>query len=105
MLYKLLFLVLLGNPMTSVIYPRQPLPSFSAQMIFNQEITHVSFPNNSNKYSVFVFYPFDFTFVCPTELISFSDNIDRFNKLNVQVFGVSTDSIYSHEQWLQQERN
>jgi len=53
------------------------------------------------KYVVFFFYPADFTFVCPTELLAFQDKIKEFNSRNVAVVGCSVDSHYSHWKWLQ----
>jgi peroxiredoxin 1 len=50
------------------------------------------------KYVVFFFYPLDFTFVCPTEIIAFSDRAD-FKKLNCQVIGTSVDSYFCHLSW------
>ncbi len=55
------------------------------------------------KHVIFFFYPMDFTFVCPTELIAFQDKIDEFEKRNVAVVGCSIDSKYSHWAWLQTE--
>ncbi|MDN5247721.1 MAG: peroxiredoxin [Wolbachia endosymbiont of Tyrophagus putrescentiae] len=52
-----------------------------------------------NKYAVLFFYPLDFTFVCPTELISFSNKVNDFSKRNVEVVGVSVDSKFSHHHW------
>lgn len=57
------------------------------------------------KYVVLFFYPADFTFVCPTEIIAFQDKMDEFDKRNVQVIGVSVDSQFSHWKWLQTELN
>ncbi|WFW29716.1 MAG: peroxiredoxin [Wolbachia endosymbiont of Menacanthus eurysternus] len=51
------------------------------------------------KYAVLFFYPLDFTFVCPTELISFSNKIEDFSRRNVEVIGVSVDSKFSHHKW------
>jgi peroxiredoxin (alkyl hydroperoxide reductase subunit C) len=56
------------------------------------------------KYVVFFFYPADFTFVCPTELIAFQEKIAEFESRNVAVVGVSTDSAFSHWKWLQTEQ-
>jgi len=53
-----------------------------------------------NKYVVLVFYPLDFTFVCPTELHAFNEKLEEFNKRNVQLIGVSIDSKFSHYAWL-----
>lgn len=57
------------------------------------------------KYVVFFFYPADFTFVCPTELIAFQDQIAEFESRNVAVVGASTDSANSHWKWLQTPQN
>lgn len=53
-----------------------------------------------DKWLVFFFYPADFTFVCPTEIKGFSDNIDSFKRLNAEVVAVSTDSKWSHLAWI-----
>ncbi len=56
------------------------------------------------KYVLFFFYPLDFTFVCPTELIAFQDKIYEFEKRNVAVVGCSIDSNFSHWAWLNTEK-
>ncbi|MFW5821380.1 MAG: peroxiredoxin, partial [Bacteroidota bacterium] len=56
------------------------------------------------KYLVFYFYPADFTFVCPTEIIAFQKRIQEFEKRNVEVVGCSVDSEFSHWKWLQTEQ-
>jgi peroxiredoxin 2/4 len=56
------------------------------------------------KHVVFFFYPLDFTFVCPTELIAFQDKIKEFESRNVIVVGCSVDSKYSHWAWLNTEK-
>lgn len=55
------------------------------------------------KYVLFYFYPADFTFVCPTEIIAFQDKLKEFESRNVAVVGCSTDSEYSHWKWLNTE--
>jgi len=57
------------------------------------------------KHVIFFFYPLDFTFVCPTEIIAFQDKIEEFEKRNVAVVGCSVDSAHSHWAWLNTERN
>ncbi|MBU1013001.1 MAG: peroxiredoxin [Bacteroidetes bacterium] len=57
------------------------------------------------KHVVFFFYPLDFTFVCPTEVIAFQDKIEEFEKRNVAVVGCSVDSKFSHRAWLNTEKN
>lgn len=58
-----------------------------------------SLADYKDKYIVLFFYPLDFTFVCPTELIAFSHRIDEFEKRNVQVIGCSIDSQFTHLAW------
>ena len=55
------------------------------------------------KYVVFYFYPADFTFVCPTEILAFQEKLAEFEKRNVAVIGCSVDSAFSHWKWLQTE--
>jgi len=57
------------------------------------------------KYVVLFFYPADFTFVCPTELLAFQDKLAEFESRNVQVVGASVDSAFSHWKWLQTPQN
>ncbi len=57
------------------------------------------------KYVVFFFYPADFTFVCPTELLAFQDKMKEFQERNVEVVGCSVDSQFSHWKWLQTDLN
>ena len=57
------------------------------------------------KWLVLLFYPLDFTFVCPTELTAFSDRYDEFEGIGAEVIGLSTDSVYSHRAWLQTPRD
>ncbi len=52
-----------------------------------------------DKYAVIFFYPLDFTFVCPSELIAFDHRLDEFKKRNVEVIGVSIDSHFTHNAW------
>ena len=51
------------------------------------------------KYAVIFFYPLDFTFVCPTELIAFDKRLEAFNERNVEVIGISVDSHFTHNAW------
>jgi alkyl hydroperoxide reductase subunit AhpC len=52
-----------------------------------------------DEWSVFVFYPADFTFVCPTELEDLADHYDELRKLGVEVYGASTDTHFAHKAW------
>jgi peroxiredoxin (alkyl hydroperoxide reductase subunit C) len=76
-------------------------PDFTATAVLgNNEITDITFSKvTKGKYAVVFFYPLDFTFVCPSELIAFNHRLDEFKKRNVEVLGVSIDSQFSHLAW------
>ena len=77
-------------------------PDFtSAAVLGNGEIVEdYSFKNATNgKYAVVFFYPLDFTFVCPSELIAFDHRLEEFTKRGVEVIGVSIDSHFAHNAW------
>jgi peroxiredoxin (alkyl hydroperoxide reductase subunit C) len=81
-------------------------PVFSATAVINggEIVEGFSLEQYLNKkHVVFFFYPADFTFVCPTELIAFQDKIKEFDKRKVAIVGCSVDSHYSHWKWLQTE--
>lgn len=81
-------------------------PSFSATAVVNGSEIKENFSLDQyigKKYVVFFFYPADFTFVCPTELIAFQDKMKEFESRNVAVVGCSVDSHFSHWKWLQTE--
>ena len=52
-----------------------------------------------------MFYPFDFTYVCPTELVSFSENIQKFRDIGAEIIGISTDSHFTHLAWIKTNRS
>jgi peroxiredoxin (alkyl hydroperoxide reductase subunit C) len=72
---------------------------FKAQAYHNGKFVSVSDADLKGKWAVFVFYPADFTFVCPTELGDLADNYAEFKKLGVEVYGVSTDTHFTHKAW------
>lgn len=65
----------------------------------------VSKADYEGQWTALVFYPLDFTFVCPTELTAISDRIGEFTDRNAAVIGVSTDSVHSHKAWLNVPRD
>ena len=75
-------------------------PHFSADAVVDGEIKHVSFEQYSGKWLVLFFYPLDWTFVCPTEILEFSDNAHKFREIGAEVVGVSIDSVFSHLAWI-----
>ncbi|RZT96471.1 peroxiredoxin (alkyl hydroperoxide reductase subunit C) [Ancylomarina subtilis] len=83
-------------------------PAFTANAVLNGNQITEGFSLEQfvgKKEVVFFFYPLDFTFVCPTELIAFQDKLEEFEKRNVAVVGCSVDSEFSHFAWLNTERN
>lgn len=72
---------------------------FKAQAFKNGEFIEVSDADMRGKWSVVVFYPADFTFVCPTELEDLADKYDEFQKMGVEIYSVSTDTHFSHKAW------
>jgi len=76
-----------------------PAPKFEMEGYFKGDKRRFSLEDYKGKWTVLVFYPLDFTFVCPTEMIELSKRHKEFEELNSQVLGVSVDSVYSHEAW------
>ncbi|XP_035741662.1 peroxiredoxin-2-like [Vespa mandarinia] len=75
-------------------------PFWSGYAVINTKIENLSLKDFKGKYVILLFYPYDFTFVCPTEIIEFSERIDEFRNLNAEVIAISTDSEYSHLAWI-----
>ncbi|MEI6275173.1 MAG: peroxiredoxin [Prolixibacteraceae bacterium] len=83
-------------------------PSFKAVAVVNGNDMVSDFSLEQfvgNKYVIFFFYPLDFTFVCPTEILAFQEKLAEFEKRNVAVVGCSVDSEFSHWAWLNTEKN
>ena len=72
---------------------------FKATAFHNGKFVDVSDASLKGKWSVVVFYPADFTFVCPTELEDLAEQYAEFKKLGVEVYGVSTDTHFAHKAW------
>jgi alkyl hydroperoxide reductase subunit AhpC len=84
----------------------KPAPEFKAQAVLKDgSFAELSLSQFRGKYVLLFFYPLDFTFVCPTEIIAFSDRVKEFADLGVEVIGVSVDSQYSHLAWRNTPRN
>jgi peroxiredoxin (alkyl hydroperoxide reductase subunit C) len=66
---------------------------------------NVKLSDYEGKWLVLLFYPLDFTFVCPTELTTFSDRYEDFLGIGADVIGISTDSVHSHRAWLKTPRD
>ncbi|MBF6025830.1 alkyl hydroperoxide reductase subunit C [Lysobacter niastensis] len=72
---------------------------FKATAYHNGEFIEVTEASLKGNWSVFFFYPADFTFVCPTELGDLADRYAEFQKLGVEIYGVSTDTHFTHKAW------
>ena len=85
----------------------QPAPSFDMPSTKNVEKLNenVKLSEYKGQWLVLLFYPLDFTFVCPTELTTFSDRYEDFLGIGADVIGVSTDSVHSHRAWLKTPRD
>ena len=78
----------------------KPAPEFKTQAVMpDNSIQEVSLSDYKGKKVVLFFYPLDFTFVCPTELLAFDKRLDDFKSRGVQVLGCSVDSRWSHLAW------
>lgn len=75
------------------------IEDFSAQAYQNNDFITVNKKDIMGKWSVFFFYPADFTFVCPTELEDLQNNYDKFKKIGCEIYSVSTDTEYTHKAW------
>lgn len=85
---------------------QQQAPDFKAQAVMpDGTFKQVSLSDYKGKYVVLFFWPLDFTFVCPTEIIAFSDRAADFEKLGVQLLGASIDSHFTHLAWRNVPRN
>ena len=94
------------EPTNALSIPRKMAPDFSnLNAVVDGEFKTVSLSDYAGKYLVIVFYPFDFTYVCPTELISFSDNVKKFREIDAEVVAVSTDSHFTHLAWTKTARD
>ena len=74
-------------------------PEFKVQAFQNGEFKTVSNEDIKGKWAIFFFYPADFTFVCPTELVDLADKYEEFKKMGVEVFSVSCDTHFVHKAW------
>jgi peroxiredoxin (alkyl hydroperoxide reductase subunit C) len=95
------------NTMSSLTsYPRigYPAPHFEGEAVVNGEFKQISLKDYKGKYLVLYFYPLDFTFVCPTEIIAFSEKAEEFRKINAEIVGVSVDSAFTHAAWINTPR-
>lgn len=77
----------------------QPAPSFQAEAFHQNEIKKIGLEDYRGKWVILIFYPADFTFVCPTELGSLADKYPEFQKLEAEILSISTDTAFVHKAW------
>ncbi|XP_074656939.1 peroxiredoxin-2-like [Tubulanus polymorphus] len=81
-----------------------PAPEWKGTAVMDGAFKEMQLSDFKGKYLVFFFYPLDFTFVCPTEIIAFSDRIAEFHKINAEVVAASVDSQFTHLAWINTPR-
>ncbi len=85
---------------------QKPAPDFKAQAVMaDGSFKELTLSSYKGQYVILFFYPLDFTFVCPTEIIAFSDRADEFTEQGVQLLGVSVDSHFTHLAWRNMSRD
>ena len=77
----------------------QIVPEFSLPAYVDGDFKTVTRDDIKGKWAIFFFYPADFTFVCPTELVDMAENYDKFKALGAEVYSVSTDTQFTHKAW------
>jgi len=80
-------------------------PRFTLEGVLHKDFKNYSLPHEDGKWTVLIFYPLDFTFVCPTEIIAYSDAAEKFRKNKTELYGVSIDSKFSHLAWTEMGRD
>jgi len=79
-------------------------PDFTLEGYYNGDFGKWSLKDYRGKWVILLFYPLDFTFVCPTEVLAFSGATEQLKKLNAHVLGVSVDSKFVHKAWVETKR-
>ncbi|XP_046740036.1 peroxiredoxin 1 [Diprion similis] len=83
---------------------QKPAPAFKGTAVVDGQFKDISLDDYKGKYLILFFYPLDFTFVCPTEIIAFSDRVAEFRAIGCEVVAASTDSHFSHLAWINTPR-
>lgn len=89
----------------ALVKPRDMAPEWrNVNAVVGDQFKQVSSTDYLGTYLVMIFYPFDFTYVCPTELIAYSEAVSKFDEVNAKIVGVSTDSHHTHLAWVKTPR-
>ncbi|MBU6142056.1 peroxiredoxin [Patescibacteria group bacterium] len=82
-----------------MLHINQTVPEFEAEAYYQDDISKIKLSSYKGKWVVLVFYPADFTFVCPTELEDLSKMYDKFVQEGAEIMSVSTDTAFAHKAW------
>lgn len=96
--------MLVTNLGSTMITVGKKAPEFTAQAVIDGQIKDISLSEYSEYYKLLIFYPLDFTFVCPTELHALQEKLSEFANRKILVMAISVDSVYSHLAWLGQPK-
>ncbi|MCH7758863.1 redoxin domain-containing protein [Patescibacteria group bacterium] len=77
----------------------QKIPDLTLEAFHQEKFKKIKLSNYRGKWLILVFYPADFTFICPTELEELADNYSKFKKLGAEILSVSTDTVFAHKAW------
>jgi len=80
----------------------KPAPQFKLEALVGNDFKEISSEDYAGKWKILFFYPMDFTFVCPTEVLEFSKRAEEFEKIDAQILACSIDSVYSHQAWVKE---
>lgn len=86
---------------TDLIYPLigKELPKFTLSAYYQNDIKDIKLGDYKGKWLVLIFYPSDFTFVCPTELEDAAEYYSKFKEINAEIVSISTDTAFAHKAW------
>jgi peroxiredoxin (alkyl hydroperoxide reductase subunit C) len=87
------------------LYVGKPAPQFELEAAHDGEVKLIGSDDYRGRWLIVLFYPLDFSYVCPTELCAFSDRLDEFQSLGADIIGVSVDSQFTHLAWMRQPRS
>jgi len=87
-----------------MLQPGMDAPDFKAAAVVKNELGEIDLKDFRGKYVVLLFYPADFTFVCPTEILAYSDRADEIRSTGAEVIGISCDSVNTHLAYVKTEK-
>lgn len=85
--------------MTKMVQINHQIPDLELEAFHNEKIKRVKLSDYRGKWLVLIFYPADFTFICPTELEEAANYYEEFKKLGAEILSISTDTVFVHKAW------